>query len=191
MNITFLITSIFLGLGLAADASAVSMANGMNEPKMKIPKVLFISLLFGAFQGLMPLIGYLVGHAVLEYIDKFIPWIALLLLGFIGGKMLIEGVNSNDNDEVELKKLTIVTIFVQAIATSIDALSVGFTIANYNTTEALVTTSIVAFVTMCFCILANYLGKKFGTKLGHKAEIIGGIILIVIGINIFVQAMWL
>lgn len=189
MGIMFFIQSILLGCGLAADASAVSMANGFSEPNMKVRKSIFISFMFGLFQGLMPLIGYFVGHAVLEYIEHLIPWIALVLLVFIGGKMLIEGIKAKDSEE-EVKKLTLLTIFIQAIATSIDALSVGFTIANYSIQEALITTGLIAIVTMGFCVLATYLGKKFGTKLGHKAEIIGGVILIIIGINIFVQGMW-
>lgn len=184
-----IITSLLLGLGLSMDACAASMANGLNEPKMKPLKVVIIALMFGLFQGLMPLLGYFLGHAILNYIDKFIPWIALILLSFIGGKMLIDGIKNKKGEE-EIKVLTFKVLFIQAIATSIDALSVGFTIADYTIPNALICVSLVTLVTFIICIIAVYLGKKFGTKLGNKAEIIGGIILIGIGLEIFISGMF-
>lgn len=188
MGIKFFITSFFLGVGLAMDACAVSMANALNEPQMKKIKMFLVAGVFGLFQGLMPLIGYFVGHAMLSIISKFIPWIALGLLGIIGGKMIFEGIKAEkqEDNKQELKLLSITALLVQAVATSIDALSVGFTIADYSVIMALVCVSIVAVVTFAISFIGVVLGKKFGTKLGNKAELIGGIILVLIGIEIFI-----
>ncbi len=185
-----IITSLFLGIGLAMDACAVSMANGLNEPNMKFRKVALIGFMFGLFQGLMPMIGYLVGSAFLTKIEWIIPWVALALLGFIGGKMLVEGIRHKSEEQTEKKALTFKVLFVQTIATSIDALSVGFSIADYTLAQAFVCVGIVAVITFGICVGAVYLGKKFGTKLGNKAEILGGVILIAIGIEIFVSGMF-
>ncbi len=187
--IEFIITSIFLGIGLAMDACAVSMANGLNEPKMKINKILLIGIMFGLFQGIMPLIGYLVGSAFLTKIEWIIPWLALILLTFIGGKMLIEGIKHKESEE-EVKNLTFKVLLVQTIATSIDALSVGFTIADYELIKAIICVSIVAVITFVISVCGVLIGKTFGTKLGNKAEILGGIILIAIGIEIFISGMF-
>lgn len=188
MDLKFFLTSSFLGVGLAMDASAVSMANGLKDPKMKINKVLLIAFMFAFFQALMPLIGYLVGHAVLELIEPFIPWIALLLLSFVGGKMLYEGMKNKSDEEV--KSLTFQALIIQAIATSIDALSVGFTFAGYEIIEALVACGLIALVTFSICILSVFIGQRFGDKLGNKAEILGGIILIAIGLEIFITGIF-
>ena len=183
-----IITSIFLGIGLAMDACAVSMANGLKETNMKLRKTIFIALMFGLFQGLMPLIGYLVGSNVLTKIEWIIPWAALGILGFLGGKMIFDGIKGEE--EVDDKSLTLKVIFIQAIATSIDALSVGFTISDYSIVEALVCVGCVALITFAICVGAVFIGKNFGTKLGNKAVLIGGIILIVIGIEIFITGMF-
>lgn len=188
MDFIFFLKSVMLGVGLAMDACAVSMANAMNEPTMKKRKMLLIAGMFGIFQGIMPLAGYFVGHAILSVIDKFIPWIALILLGFIGGKMIFESVKSKgkEEDKTNAKNLTITALLVQAIATSIDALSVGFTIANYTVIMAIICVAIVAVVTFAISLVGIILGKKFGTKLGDEAELIGGVILVLIGIEIFI-----
>lgn len=184
-----IITSIFLGIGLAMDACAVSMANGLNEPKMKLNKILLIGLMFGLFQGIMPLTGYLVGASFLTKIEWIIPWLALILLVFIGGKMLIEGIKNKESNE-EVKALTFKVLFIQTIATSIDALSVGFTIADYKLIEAIICVTIVAVITFIISFFAVIIGKKFGNALGNKAEILGGVILIAIGIEIFVSGIF-
>ena len=183
-----IITSIFLGIGLAMDACAVSMANGLKENKMKLNKIIFIALMFGVFQGLMPLIGYLVGSQILTKFEWVIPWAALAILGYVGGKMVYDGIKGEE--EVDDKSLTFKVIFIQAIATSIDALSVGFTISDYKITEALVCVGCVAVITFAICVAAVFIGKKFGTKLGNKAILIGGIILILIGLEIFITGMF-
>lgn len=184
-----IVISSFLGIGLAMDACAVSMANGMNEPKMKFRKVLLISAMFGFFQGLMPFLGYLVGANTLAKIEWIIPWVALVLLGFIGSKMLIEGIKGNDEGEKQIN-LTFKTLIIQAIATSIDALTVGFTISNYLMKEAIVCVFLIAIITSAICICGVLIGKKFGAKLGKKAEILGGIILILIGLEIFISGIF-
>ncbi len=185
------INSALLGVGLAMDAFSVSMANGLNEPKMKKGKLLGIAGVFAVFQGLMPLIGWICVHTVLQYFKAFepmIPWIALVLLAFIGGKMLIDGIRSKGEEE-EATTLGIGALLVQGVATSIDALSVGFTIAEYDLKMALVAVIIIAAVTFVICVAGLLIGKKFGTKLSNKAQIFGGVILIVIGIEIFITGM--
>lgn len=187
-NFMFFFNSALLGVGLAMDAFSVSLANGLNEPKMRKSKMGLIALTFAFFQAAMPLIGFVCVHTVVEYFksfEKFIPWIALILLCYIGGSMLVDGIKNKDDDD-NVKKLTFVTLMVQGVATSIDALSVGFTIASYNFFMALVSALIIALVTFVICVAGLFIGKKFGTKLSNKATIFGGIILILIGIEIFV-----
>ena len=197
MDFSFFLSAALLGLGLAMDACAVSMANGLKEPCMKVGKISLIALLFAFFQAAMPLIGWVCVHTVVEKFQAFgkaVPFIALGLLGFIGGKMLYEGLAHKDCEEQDscgcVKPLTFFALIVQAIATSIDALSVGFTIAEYNFTEALVAVAVIALVTFITCFVAVFLGKKFGTKLGNKAEVLGGLILIGIGIEIFISGVF-
>lgn len=194
--VELIVTSILLGIALAMDACAVSMANGLNEPKMKMKKIILVAFMFGFFQAMMPLIGYFIGHALISYIEKFIPWIALILLGFLGGKAIIEciiEIKKGDDDseqEEKIKSLTFKMLIVQAIATSIDALSVGFTIADYTIVNALIAALIIAIVTFIISFVAVHIGKKFGDKLGNKAELIGGIILLAIGLEIFIKGIW-
>ena len=177
---------VLLGLGLSMDAFSVSMADGLSEPSMKKKKGLLISFVFGAFQGFMPFAGWFTVHSFVKYFNacqKFIPYIALILLVFIGGKMLID---SRKNEEEEVKSRTPAVLFVQGVATSIDALSVGFTISDYNLTQAIVCALLIAFVTFFICFGGILIGRKFGTKLSGKASIFGGVILIAIGIEIFI-----
>lgn len=191
MNLAFYITAVMLGVGLAADAFSVSLANGLNENKMKTNKMLLVAGMFAVFQGLMPMLGWFFVHTLVEYFkvfEKFIPWIALVLLVFIGGKMLIEGWD-NKCEEEEVKPLGIGLLLVQALATSIDALSVGFTIATHTFVPALVTALIIAIITFAICFIGIIIGKKFGTKLKNKASLLGGLILIIIGIEIFITGM--
>ena len=180
----FYLESMALGVGLSMDACAVSMANGLNEPQMKKHKLFLIAFMFGLFQGVMPLLGYLLGNVFLQYIEKFIPWIALGILSFLGIKMIIEGTKKNKEEKV--KKLTFQTILIQAIATSIDALGVGITFADYKILEAVVAVLIIGVITFSICVIAVLLGKRFGDKLGNKAIILGGIILVAIGLEIFI-----
>ena len=190
-DISFVITSIMMGVGLAMDAFSVSMANGLNEPDMKARKMLLIAGVFGGFQALMPLIGWVCVHTVVQYFkvfEKFIPWIALALLLYIGGKMLIEGIKNQDNDEAA--GVGFGALLVQGIATSIDALSEGFVIAEYNWQAAIAAALIIAAVTFVICVFGVFIGKKFGTVLSNKAQIFGGIVLIIIGVEIFVTGIF-
>ena len=189
-NFMFFLNTILLGVGLAMDAFSVSMANGLNEPKMKKDKMCCIAGVFGGFQALMPMIGWICVHTLVQYFkmfEKFIPWIALILLSIIGGKMLIEGIRNKDSVE-EKPSVGIGALLIQGIATSIDALSVGFTIAEYDWLMALVAALIIAAVTFVICMCGLVIGKKFGTKLSNKAQILGGIILIAIGLEIFIAS---
>lgn len=188
----FLLNSVLLGVGLAMDAFSVSLANGLNDTEMKRTKMCQIALVFAGFQALMPMIGWVCVHTVVQYFDafgRFIPWIALILLGYIGIKMIIEGRNDDEQEETEV--LTVSTLMIQGIATSIDALSVGFTISDYNFLMALICAIIIAAVTFVICMFGLKLGKKFGTKLAGRANILGGCILLLIGIEIFVKGVFL
>lgn len=185
----FFLNSILIGVGLAMDAFSVSLANGLNEPDMKKRRSFLIAGTFALFQILMPLIGWICVHTIVEYFtsfQKFIPWIALLLLLFIGVKMLIDGIK-NKHEELQDSSFGILTLIIQGVATSIDALSVGFTISDYVFISALVESLIIGIVTFFICTAGLWLGKKFGTKLSGKASILGGVILICIGIEIFLK----
>lgn len=191
-SMMFVFNSILLGVGLAMDAFSVSMANGLNEPKMKKGKMCGIAGVFAGFQFAMPMIGWICVHTIIQYFTAFgtlIPWIALILLAYIGGKMLYEGIRNKDSEEEE-SGLGIGALLIQGIATSIDALSVGFTIAEYGWFMAFAAALIIAVVTFVICIGGLVIGKKFGTKLSNKAQILGGVILIVIGIEIFITGVF-
>ena len=186
----FFITNIGLGVGLAMDAFSVSLANGLNEPCMKGKKMALVAGVFGIFQGLMPLIGWFCIRTVVQYFTFFenlIPWIALALLSYIGGKMLIEGI-ANKDEQSPCVALTFGGLMVQGVATSIDALSVGFNIAHYDLPTAVLAAVLIAAVTFVICFAGLYIGKKAGTKLAGKAGILGGIILILIGLEIFITS---
>ena len=187
-SFVFVINSILLGVGLAMDAFSVSVANGLNEPYMSKGKMWSVAGTFGFFQALMPMIGWICVHTIVQYFkafEKFIPWIALILLLFIGGKMIIEGIKGGDDDECS-PSVGVVALFIQGVATSIDALSVGFTIADYKFIMALTCALIIAVVTFIISMGGISIGKKFGTKFSNKAEILGGIILVFIGFEIFI-----
>ena len=190
-NLKLFINSAILGVGLAMDAFSVSLANGLNEPIMHKRKMILIAGVFAFFQALMPLIGWFCVHTIVQYFsffEKMIHWIALILLCYIGGKMLMEGIKGED-EEVENIGLGWKVLFVQGIATSIDALSVGFTIANYTFPMALVAVLVIAAVTFVICLAGVYIGKRFGMHLANRATILGGIILIAIGLEIFISSL--
>ena len=192
LGIRFFVSSILLGVGLAMDAFSVSLANGLNDPAMKKKRMCSVAGVFAFFQAFMPMTGWLLVHTMLRYFkmfEPFIPWIALALLAFIGGKMLIEGIRGGEED-VKRETLTAWVLFIQGIATSIDALSVGFTIADYNCGQALMASMIIALVTFVICIAGLVIGKKCGTKLSSKASVLGGVILIGIGVEIFITGVF-
>ena len=190
-SFVFFLNSVLLGVGLAMDAFSVSMANGLHDPKMNKGTMCKIAGTFGIFQAAMPMIGWVCVHTIVELFSSFetlIPWIALALLGYIGGKMLMEGIKGEEAEETA--ELSAGALFMQGVATSIDALSVGFTISEYGWLMALVCSLIVATVTFFICEAGLSLGKKFGTKLSGKASILGGVILIGIGLEIFISGVF-
>ena len=182
----FFLNSILLGVGLAMDAFSVSLANGLHEPGMSPRRMCAVAGVYALFQALMPMIGWLCVRTVVEVFSafqRFIPWIALGLLTYIGGKMLIDGLEGKEEEEPSA--LGRGTLLVQGVATSIDALSVGFTIAEYPGVMALASALIIAAVTFGVCLGGLALGKRFGTRLAGRASLLGGCILVAIGIEIF------
>lgn len=190
-SFVFFLNSALLGVGLAMDAFSVSLANGLHDPHMSRRRGAIIAGTFGVFQAVMPMAGWLCVHTIVELFstfERFVPWIALALLGYIGGKMLLEGIKGEEAEETA--ELSAGALFMQGVATSIDALSVGFTISEYGWLMALVCSLIVATVTFFLCEAGLSLGKKFGTKLSGKASILGGVILIGIGLEIFISGVF-
>ncbi|MBQ8784406.1 MAG: manganese efflux pump [Clostridia bacterium] len=190
LDFSFFFNSILLGIGLAMDAFSVSLANGLNEANMKKAKMCGVAGIFSLFQFAMPMIGWICVSTIAQYFkafEKFIPWIALALLGYIGGKMLYDGIKNKDSGE-EKPAVGFSALLVQGVATSIDALSVGFTISSYNLTEALLACLLIGIVTFFICFAGIAIGKKAGTRLAGKAGIFGGAILIFIGLEIFITS---
>ena len=186
-DFTFFLHSIVFGVSLAADAFSVSLANGLNEQKMKKRKMLLVAGIFAFFQALMPFIGWFFIRTLVkqfEILNKFVPWVALILLVGLGVKMLVDGIK---NKEEECGKCVgILGLLVQGVATSIDALSAGLGMSEYVLIEAFVSVSIIGALTFAICLAGIIIGKTFGTRLAGKAAILGGVILIVIGLEIFI-----
>ncbi|MBQ2633678.1 MAG: manganese efflux pump [Oscillospiraceae bacterium] len=186
--VSFIINSVLLGVGLAMDAFSVSIANGLSAPDMSRSMRMIIPLTFAVFQFLMPMIGWFCVRSVAEAFVSFqraIPWIALALLLFIGGKMLIEGISGGDTEHTDTV-LKPGALLMQGVATSIDALSVGFTTAEHHTSQALAASLIIGGVTFVICFVGLRIGRRVGTRLAGRASILGGVILIGIGIEIFI-----
>ena len=191
--------AVLLGAGLAMDAFSVSIANGILEPAMKKRRMFMISGVYSFFQFIMPMLGWVLVTTLEEMFTKFsilIPWIALILLLFIGGKMIVEAIiekrkgNQQEKEKTKATKLTFKALIVQGIATSIDALSVGFTISDYSVLRAFASSLIIGVVTLVICLIGLVFGKKIGSKVSSVATIIGGAILIFIGIEIFVKGIF-
>lgn len=186
----FFIKSALFGVGLAMDAFSVSLANGLNEPHMKKNKMLTVAGVFAFFQALMPIIGWVLVHTLVNLfsqLDVIIPWAALIILCYIGGKMIYDSRKCQCEEPcgVGFKAL-----IIQGIATSIDALSVGLDIAHYDWLMALVSAIIIAAVTFVICFFGIIIGKKAGNLLCGKASLFGGCILIFIGLEIFVSGVF-
>lgn len=188
-----ILNSILLGIALAMDAFSVSLATSFSNPKIKIGRVLLTAGTFAFFQFAMPMIGWICVHTIatqFKLFIYFIPWIALALLTFIGGKMILEFIEGGEEEIEDNKSRSwILALLIQGIATSIDALSVGFDIYEYSTLQALSSSLIIAVVTFAICMAGLFIGKKFGMKLGKFAPLLGGIILIGIGLEIFISSM--
>ncbi len=200
MDYSFFVNSFLLGIGLAMDAFSVSIVNGMREPGMRKKKLFLMAGAFAFFQCLMPLVGWVLVRTVVEVFkgfSKFVPWIGFVLLLFIGGKMIIEGIreerrteeagneagNEAGEESDSIVRLTKSSLLVQSIATSIDALSVGFAISSYNRYMALVAGLIIGFTTFVICVFGGVAGKRIGDRLSGGASIFGGCILVIIGIK--------
>lgn len=188
-SVLFFFNSILFGVGLAMDAFSVSLANGLRQPGMGRRRMCLIAGTFAFFQILMPLLGWVCVHTIAETfqaVQKYIPWAALILLVWIGGSMIWEGLH---HKEEETTPVGLRGLMLQGIATSIDALSVGFTIAGYTWPFALVEALIIGIVTFLICMAGLHLGKRFGTILAGKATILGGLILIAIGVEILLKSL--
>lgn len=176
---------LLMGVGLAMDAFAVSICKGLAMRKVNKKQAVVIGLFFGGFQALMPFIGWLLGSQFESYITSIDHWIAFILLGFIGGKMIVEALKPEET--VEIKEmdapLDLKEMLLLAVATSIDALAVGITLAflDYPIVEAI---SIIGITTFCISVGGVYVGNFFGNKYKNKAEFAGGLILVIIGLRI-------
>jgi putative Mn2+ efflux pump MntP len=194
LGFAFFLNSVLFGVGLAMDAFSVSVANAIADPDMKHAQRLRIAGCFALFQILMPLLGWLCVRTIAESFtafQRFIPWIALGLLLYIGGKMLLEGACVRAEEEAEEKRaLGRGTLLLQGVATSIDALSVGFTIEEYPFSAALTESLIIGAVTLAICLCGLFLGRTIGRKLDRIAPILGGLILIGIGVEIFLTGIF-
>ena len=191
-SLGFVLNSALLGVGLAMDAFSVSIANGLSHPNMSRGWILRIAGTFAFFQFIMPMLGWICVHRLVEAfsaLQSAIPWIAFILLGWIGGKMVWEGLHSVESGEVEASMLTRSTLFIQGVATSIDALSTGFTIAEYGASMAFAASIIIAAVTLAICLVGVRIGKRFGLQLARRATILGGAILICIGLEILIRGL--
>ena len=192
LNLVFFLNSAALGVGLAMDAFSVSLANGLHEPRMPRGRMCFIAGVYAFFQFLMPMTGWACIHTIAVLFSAFrkmIPWIALGLLLYLGGKMILEGVQERNSgsDGGTGPCLSGKDLLLQGIATSIDALSVGFAIAEYALVPAFLASLIIAAVTFIICIGGLLIGRKAGTALSWKASVLGGCILVLIGIEIFLK----
>lgn len=186
-----IISILLIGVGLAMDAFSVSVTDGIILKKPTFFEATKIAFFFGIFQFLMPCIGYLLGSAFASYIKTFDHWIAFVLLAFIGGKMLIEAVGEKEEEkEKEIKNpLSFATLFVLAVATSIDALAVGVTFATIEV-PLIFAATLIGIVTFIISLAGVYIGSRFGNLFGSKAEIAGGLVLIGIGLKIFIEHMF-
>jgi len=182
-------TLLLMGAGLSMDAFAVSICKGLSMRKVNKKQCLVIGLFFGGFQALMPFIGWVLGSQFEQYITSIDHWIAFILLGFIGGKMVVEAIREKD-EAVEVGKmdppLDLKEMFILAIATSIDALAVGITFA-FLQVPIVEAVSIIGITTFVISVIGVYVGNFFGNRYKKKAELAGGIILILIGVKILLE----
>ena len=193
---------MLLGVGLAMDAFSVSIANGLADSGMNKGRMFSIAGTFAGFQFLMPMIGWLLvteAARVFKWFSPLIPWIALVLLLIIGGGLLKDGIEelreskagtAKKAESEETARLTFWALMMQGVATSIDALSVGFTTASYNSMQALVSSLIIGVVTLIICLAGLRIGRRLGELLAGRASILGGLILIGIGLEIWVKGVF-
>lgn len=180
---------LLIALGLSADAFAVAVTNGLCNKNMKPKWTLFIALAFGVFQGVMPSLGYALGQTFTKYITTYDHYVALILLGVIGGKMVYEALKDMSNDCCEVKQITFGTLMVQGVATSIDALAVGVSFSALDI-DIVSTCLIIAIITFILSFLGVIIGKRFGSIFNKKAQLVGGVLLVAIGLKIFIEHMF-
>ena len=195
-SFVFFLNSVLLGVGLAMDAFSVSMANGLHDPKMNKGTMCKIAGTFGIFQAAMPMIGWVCVHTIVELFasfERFIPWIALALLGYIGGKMLVDGIKGEEAEEAT--ELSAGALFMQGVATSIDALAIGISFActGYRSSADLAEPLIIiGLVSALFSVFGYLLGIRFGSTVTRriKPELLGGLILIAIGVKVLISHLY-
>ncbi len=175
-----------VAIGLSMDAFAVALCKGLNMKKLNYRHALIIGAFFGGFQGIMPLFGWILGRQFEQYITSFDHWIAFILLAFIGGKMLMEAFNGDEEVLESNEQLNIKELVVLAIATSIDALAVGITFAFFQV-SILPSITLIGITTFILSVIGVVLGNRFGVKFKSKAEIAGGFVLIFIGVKILLE----
>lgn len=191
---------MLIGVALSMDAVAVSLSDGMAEPKMKFFKMVLIAFSFGLFQLLMPLLGYGLGYAFSSLVAKIAPWLSFALLGFLGGKMVFDFILENkakkrgEVQKGEEKFLTLPKLLMQAVATSIDALAVGVTLLAAQTQGGLpfhvtLCALVIGLETFILSLAALFAGGKAGDALSDKAQLLGGLILIAIGLKILIEGL--
>lgn len=180
-----LLEIFLIGVGLSMDAFAVSITNGLSCTNLKRKQMLLIAVCFGVFQGLMPTIGFFLGKAFEVYISAVDHWIALVLLGYIGGKMIYDAIT--EKEEEKEYALTAKLLLMQGVATSIDALAVGVSFAALPDVKILPAVLLITVITFALSMVGVGFGKKVGQKLGSRALLVGGLILVGIGVKIFVE----
>ncbi len=185
------LTTVMLGLGLAMDAFAVSITNGLCYKDMRTGMRITMAASFGLFQGIMPALGYFTGNVFAEKIKAIDHWVAFVLLAGIGINMIAEAIKENKSHKkgesyCEIKKLTITSLLVQSVATSIDAFAVGISLALAG--ASILTSAVsIAVITFLCCLAGVYIGTFAGGALKDKAQIAGGIVLIFIGLKILIE----
>lgn len=177
-----IIKSLFLGIGVAMDAMAVAMSDGLKYKTLSKKRCFLVSLMFALFQGVMPLIGYFIGFCALNWLIEYTAPLSFFILCILGVKTILECFDKEKDFKITTSNLAFKTILVQAFATSIDALSVGVTLINHNIIDTIICVIIIAIVTFVLCLFGVFIGKKFGTWMKTYAELFGGLILIIIGI---------
>ena len=174
---------IILGIGLSMDAFAVAICKGLSSEKFSVKAALLVGVWFGAFQALMPLIGYLLGSFVAKYIEAVDHWIAFALLAFIGGKMIYEAIKGEEKQDASVAFAVMLPL---AIGTSIDAMAAGITLA-FSEVNIFIAISIIGAITFALSALGVKIGNIFGAKFKKKAEIFGGAVLILLGLKILIE----
>ncbi len=187
-----LVEVTFVSLSMAADAMSVNATNGISEKNINVLKLLFASVVFGIMQFVMPMIGYFIGYSFQSQLEKYIPWIAFTLLLLLGIKSIYSFIKemrrSKEEPVKEIKKVTIPMILVEGVATSIDALCIGFVYLDLIVSEALLVFGIIGIVTLVLSFICGFLGKFIGSILEKYASLISGLIFIAVGIKILVES---